>query len=145
VSNTAATLPLTYADLVCLDDMDPFASETTSDLENLWQDVYHVLLQDPASNPDDVDRGLGVVNLLSGDTSVLASLPRTAEQELLKDDRIDAVRVALSQIQPGGTLSDGTVLPAGGYELLVQIQPSGVVLPQSRSFGYVNGGGLVPL
>lgn len=144
MSNTGA-LPLTYPDLVCLDDMDPFASETTSDLQNLWQDVYHVLLQDPGSNPDDVDRGLGVVNLLSGDTSVLATLPRTAEQELLKDDRIDAVKIALVQIPVGGTLSNGTVLDGGGYELLVQIQPSGAVLPQSRSFGYANGGGLVPL
>lgn len=144
--SNATSLPLTYTDLVCLDDMDPLASETTSDLENMWQDAYHILIEDPGSNPDDIDRGLGISSLLSGDASVLQTLPRLAEQELLKDERIDQVRVQLAQVSPGGTYSDGSAAPPeGAYEVLVQIQPAGSVLPTARSFAYSPSAGFVPL
>lgn len=145
MSNTSS-LPLTYTDLVCDDDVDPNAAETTSDLQTLEQDIYHILLEDPGSNPDDPDRGVGVPSLLSGDTSVLATIPRQIESQLLNDERIEQVQAQIVHIPAGGTFSDGT--PVGdqdGYEIQIQYQPTGAVLPQSVSFGYSSAGGLLSL
>lgn len=44
-------LPLTYADWVDEDDVDPLGKETTSDLQNLIQDVIHVIEEDPEATP----------------------------------------------------------------------------------------------
>lgn len=143
--SNATSLPLTYADLVCVDDVDPNALETGSDLENLEQDVYHIVLEELASNVDDPDRGVGVQSLLSGDTSTIATLPRLLEAQLLKDDRIDQARAQLIQIPAGGQFSDGTSAPAGGYELAVVYVPSGNVVPSTLSFGFTASGGLFAL
>ncbi len=145
MSNIPPVLPLTYADLVAIDDLDPLASETTSDLQTLAQDIYHILEEDPGSNLDDPERGVGVIRLLSGDTSVLQTLPHTIESELLKDDRIDQVNCTIVAVAAGGTFSNGDAAPEqGGYELQLQYVPSGSVLPQSLSFA-AGQGGLVPL
>ncbi len=115
------SLPLTAPDLVCVDDLDPFASETTSDLQSLIQDVYHVLIQAPGSNPDDIDRGIGVNQMLSGATNALAGTAHMIQVELAKDDRIDAVQAKMTNLGPGSVLPDGTPLPAGGYLLEVTV------------------------
>lgn len=143
--SNATSLPLTYADLVCVDDLDPNALETSSDLESLEQDVYHVILEEPASNPDDQDRGLGVQSLLSGDAGAIATVPRLVEAELLKDERIDQVRAQLILVPTGGQFSDGTAAPLGGYELAVAYVPAGSVVPSTLSFGFTASGGLVAL
>jgi hypothetical protein len=127
--NGTSILPLTAPDLVCLDDLDANASETTSDLQTLIQDVYHVLIEIYGSNIDDVDRGLNVEGMLSSDASDLPTLCLNAEQQLGQDARIAAVSVTSSYVPPGGKAQDGTLLPNGGYLLDVDIQPDQSIAP----------------
>ena len=53
----------------CFEDMDQFGSETVDELENLAQDLYHRLIEDPGSNLDDPSRGMGLLNVLSAGVS----------------------------------------------------------------------------
>lgn len=91
------SLPLTYPDLVCMQDLDPNASETTSDLQNLIQDVYHVLFELLGSNPDDPDRGVGIDQYLSGTLDDLQKATRIIEAQLGEDDRIDTISANITQ------------------------------------------------
>ena len=88
-------LPLTYPDIVCLDDMDPFAGETTSDLQNLAQDVLHVLMEMPGSNPDDPSRGVGVDLYLGGTADAFSTLPGAIDTQLSQDDRITSSKTTI--------------------------------------------------
>lgn len=97
-----ATLPLTYPDLVCLDDLDPFAGETTSDLQNLSQDVLHLLVELPGSNPDDPERGIGVMQYLSCSESEFRSLPGRIDAQLRADDRVQSSKTTLVPLAEGG-------------------------------------------
>lgn len=89
-------LPLTYPDLVCLEDVDPLGRETTSDLQNLIQDVQHVIEEDLGSNLDDPQRGVGIRNYLSGTQDDLAALPGVIKNQLLRDARIDTCAVSIT-------------------------------------------------
>lgn len=126
-------LPLTYPDLVCVLDLDPNASETTSDLQNLEQDVFHVLIELLGSNPDDPTRGIGIDQYLSGTEDDLAKVPRQIEVQLGEDDRIDAVSASL-------TPQDNAQFP---WLLSVNMQVDGSVL--GLQYGYSSGSGLAPL
>lgn len=95
-----ATLPLTYHDLRCVDDLDLNAAETQSDLETLEQDVLHILEETLGSNLDDPDRGLGFATLLSGNALPLQHLASIASSQLTKDDRIDSATTTITQTGP---------------------------------------------
>lgn len=83
-------------DIRCLDDMTLFADECESELEELEQDVYHVLIQELGSNLDDPNRGLGLDDLLSSDDSVLNGIASRAEIEVAsRDDRIASTSAQL--------------------------------------------------
>jgi hypothetical protein len=141
--SNASQLPLTVSDVVCLDDLDANGSETTSDLQTLIQDVYHVLIEVRGSNIDDVTRGAGVELLLSGDASVLPGVAQEIETQLGQDSRIAAVTATISLVAPGGSAPDGTVLPDGGFTLDVDIQPDASIAPSAVSLSYylaANGG-----
>lgn len=138
----ASPLPLTAPDVVCFDDLDLLGTETASDLETLEQDVYHVLIEVPGSNPDDVSRGCGVESILSGPSTRLDGLTTKIESQLRKDDRIDDARAMLTKLPPGSTLPDGTTLPDGGYLLGIEIVSGASVLGLSYSF--TSDGGLAP-
>lgn len=118
-------LPLTYPDLVCDLDVDPFASETTSDLQNLIQDVYHLLLEYPGSNLDDPQRGIGVEQYLSSNDKQFSGLPGIIDTQLSEDERIDSSNTTLTQN------NDGTFL------LKVQITVGVTVVP--LEFGWQAG------
>jgi hypothetical protein len=141
-------LPLTYTDLVCLDDADLFASETGSDLENLEQDVYHILIETPGSNPDDTSRGIGVEQLLgSASQDTIPEITSLIDAQLKKDDRIDSCTSTLTQLPPGSTLPDGTPLPDGGWLLELDIVPDSSIVGTATlglAYGYSSSGGLVP-
>jgi hypothetical protein len=84
-------------DLAWLSDMDPFASETDDDLDELEQDIVHVIDQDLGSNPDDPTRGLGVGNSSSKALAQNpASITQAAENEVQKDDRVDSCSAMIS-------------------------------------------------
>jgi hypothetical protein len=128
-----AALPLTYPDLLFVDDLDPFGQETTSDLQNLAQDVYHLLLELTASNADDETRGVGLSAMLSGTEDQLAAAPKIIDSQLRKDARVLTSTSVLT------TQSDGS------YLLQISIQPAGGLLPIPLTFTYSASQGLVPL
>jgi hypothetical protein len=92
-------------DLVCREDLDPFAAETDDELEQLAQDLEHRLLEDYGSNPDDEDRGVGLLSRLSGTDSPLM-IARLIEADFLKDDRVLTCE-AIVELAEGGNA--GTV------------------------------------
>ncbi len=110
-------LPLTYPDLVCLDDLDPFAQETTSDLETLVQDMHHLLVQLPGSNPDLPDSGVGVQMYLSGTSQNLQGLSAKIVEQFTRDNRIDTCTADIAQQANGMWLLavsigvDGNTIP----------------------------------
>jgi hypothetical protein len=122
--------PLTDPDLRGVLDMDPYASETTSEAENLAQDCYHFLISLPRSNPDAPDRGVGVQQYLSGTTNDLATLPAKIEADFLKDPRIQGCAATLT-LEPDGTY-------------LIGVKVEGVIGVFVFSYGYSQAGGLVP-
>ena len=129
-STIAPALPLTYADLVfdaATGDLNPFGAETTSDLQNLIQDVGHILEELPGSNLDDVTRGIGIETYLSGNAKMLNSLPDKIETQLLADDRISSCTVTIQQN------------PDGSYVILVVIGVAGSVIPLQYQWDTASG------
>lgn len=124
-------LPLTFSDLVCVQDLDPNGNETTSDLQNLTQDVFHVLIETLGSNPDDPERGVGIDQYLSGTTDNLMALPRLIENQLESDDRIDAVTASVVKNADGS------------FTVAIELAVDGAVL--GLQYGYTSNGGLLPL
>lgn len=122
---TNVALPLTYPDLVCELDLDPFAQETTSDLQNLIQDVLHILREDLGSNPDDPERGCGVYNYLSGTVDQFATLCGTIETQLNTDPRINT---ASAKITPN---------PDGTFLVRIDIGVGSDIIP--LEYGWQNG------
>lgn len=76
-------------------DLDLFGGETSTDEEELEQDVMHILEQDRGTNPDDLDRGLGLANILSD--LITPGIVASAEEELQKDDRVESASAKLTQ------------------------------------------------
>jgi len=88
-------------DLVCYEDVDLFAAETSDEWEILEQDLYHRLIEEPGSNPDDPDRGVGISNLLSG--VVRPELfARLIEADFLKDDRVASCKATIAPRDSAG-------------------------------------------
>ena len=123
------TLPLTYTDLVCIDDADRYARETTSDLQNLEQDVLHMLIETRGSNLDDLDRGIGLEELLSGTDVNLALAVSKVDEGLARDPRIDA---STTTITPDSAA-------AGGYLISIEIVVGAAVLGLSFAFSAGRG------
>lgn len=105
-------------DLICSSDLDLFGRETTDPLEVLAQDLFHRLTETYGSNPDDVDRGVGIVDALSGiveDRDIGAEI----RADFLKDDRVSDVRVTVTQIPE----------VAGGQRIATLVQTVDGILP----------------
>ena len=122
-------LPFTYADLVFDDDMNAFAAETTSDLQNLVQDVTHILEEILGSNPDDPTRGVGATQYLSGTTVAFAGIVGVIEQQLNTDDRVSKCDATIVQN------SDDT------FSLFINIAVGENIIP--LQYGWSLSGGLV--
>jgi hypothetical protein len=123
--------PLTAPDLVLVDDLDPLGAETTSEAQNLSQDCYHNLIARPGSNLDDINRGVGVDQYLSGTLQSFNALPGIIETDFLKDSRIQNCAAAVVQNADGS------------YTISVQIV--GVVGVLNLLFGYNQASGLTVL
>ena len=92
-------------DLLAIDDLDAYATETSDPLDELAQDLYHRLIEPPGSNLDDPDRGLGLEDALSGPFDV-PSLKARIEAEMRKDLRVDAAVATLTTPEAGVVLVD---------------------------------------
>lgn len=93
---------LQYPDAVLYDDADPLGAECTSELQVLEQDVYHVLIEEPGSNPDDPNRGIGIEGKLSGTEDDFLLLPSAIDAQLREDDRIDESTTTITKVGPSG-------------------------------------------
>lgn len=120
----AASLPQTYKDIVCVLDMNPNATETTSDLQSLVQDVFHILLEFPGSNPDDVTRGIGMQTYLSATQDKFQGLPGKIEEQLKRDTRITSASCVIEIV-------------AGSPLLKLNVQVGQQIIP--LQFGYIDG------
>lgn len=92
-------------DLLAIDDLDAYATETTDPLDELAQDLYHRLIEPPESNLDDPDRGFGLEDALSGPFDA-PSLKARIEAEMRKDSRVDAAVATLTLPAVGVVLVD---------------------------------------
>lgn len=109
-------------DLRCIDDLTLFADECSSELEELEQDVYHVLIQEQGSNLDDPERGLGLDDLLSDDDHVLDGIAaRTEAQVAERDDRIASVAAQLVRDENGDPRLEVQVVPTDATLGLVNL------------------------
>ncbi len=133
----SASLPLSYPDLVCTDDLDPFASETSSDLQTLEQDVLHVLDEAMGSNPDDPERGVGIYNIIGGTVDQLQQMAATIDTQLEKDDRIDSSTTTIADVsttdeQAGAyyLISIALIVDGSVLNLSYDLTPSGLQVSQ---------------
>ena len=111
-ANPFPGFPLTAPDLAVspsaggmLVDIDGLASETTSELQNLQQDLTNRLVEQPGSNLDfgtPNTRGVGIMTYLSGTEAQLAGLPARIDAEFLQDDR-DTGSLTTITAQPDGS------------------------------------------
>jgi hypothetical protein len=119
---SATTVNVT--DLVCTDDLDANGSETTSDLQGLAQDIYHLLLESYGSNLDDPTKGFGAFTLLSGSSVNLLAAAGSIDSMLRSDSRVDMSKT---------TVTSTTSSPPS-YLISIEIQANGALLPLQFSF-----------
>jgi hypothetical protein len=116
---------LSSPDVVSWDDLDALGAECTSELQVLEQDVYHLLIEELGSNPDDPNRGIGIESYLSGTEVDFMQLPALIDAQLRDDDRITDSATSI-------TLNDD-----GTYEVDINIMVSGTVY--TLPYAYANG------
>lgn len=87
-------------DLLCLDDVDLYATELDDPIAELEQDLYHRLLEDPGENLDDPDRGCGLRQSLNGPI-VVSELQKRVENDFKKDERVDDAKATVEDLGTG--------------------------------------------
>ena len=112
-------------------DMDALATETTSELQNLQQDLTNRLTELPGSNLDfgtPNTRGVGIMTYLSASTQKLAGLPHRIDAEFEADPRVTTSATQLIR-QPDGSYQVVTqlVAVAGVFGLTWSWSQAGVV------------------
>lgn len=104
-------------------DLDLFGRETDDELLVLEQDLFHRLVELYGSNPDDVNRGVGLGSMLSGianDVDPGAAI----ESDFAKDDRVVASRATVTP------LADSS----GGFRIAIEVQAVDGVIPLDAIF-----------
>jgi hypothetical protein len=120
------TVPVT--DLVCTDDLDPNGAETTSDLQALAQDLYHLIIETPGSNLADPTGGLGIEGILSGPAANVRRALAQFDAQIGTDPRVaNSVTTVTSD-------ANGQPLSAN-----IEILPIGSLLPIQFAWSKVTG------
>ncbi len=81
-------------DVVCFDDLDEFGRDLDDPLEELWQDVVHMLFESFGTNADAPDRSIALEDALSGPLD--PGLRHRIETKLTDDPRIDAAQATMT-------------------------------------------------
>jgi hypothetical protein len=87
-------------------DADALMTETTSELQNLQQDLTNRLTELPGSNLDfgsPNTRGIGIMTYLSAPTSRLVGLPSRIDREFEQDPRVTSSSTSPLVLQPDGS------------------------------------------
>lgn len=113
-------------DGLCFDDLDLFGRELDDPVSELEQDVVHMVLEDPYSNPDALERSIGLEAALSGRAD--PSLRHQIESKLQQDDRINLARAVLSDAGNDAVRVDLTIEPNGEtMGIAIEYDASGAV------------------
>lgn len=118
-------------DFDCFDDLNPFDVDLSDPLEVLEQDVYHLLIEPPGSNIDDIERGIGLPDALKGRFD--PTLAHRIDGQLQRDPRID---VSTTTITPTGEPDEyriDIVVEANGEELGLIFTFDGETLTRSAA------------
>lgn len=91
-------------DGLCYTDVDPFGRELNDPLEELSQDIVHMLLESYRSNPDALARSIGLEDALSDVNA--PGLRERIESKLTDDNRITAAEAVLTDAGGGVTRID---------------------------------------
>lgn len=114
------------SDIACEDDMDLFGSDTKSELQEIQQDAWHTMIDEPGDNLDDLDAGLGLEDELSKDAATLNGVEARTEVALAVDDRIAGVKATLTKDVEEETYTlDVQIQPVAGVEGTVNITATG--------------------
>jgi hypothetical protein len=111
-------------------DMDALATETTSELQNLQQDLTNRLIEMPGSNLDfgpSNSRGVGIMSYLSS-AKKIGGLPARIDAEFIQDPRVSESLTTLV-LQSDGTylVSTQLVTVAGVFGLAWAWSQAGIV------------------
>jgi hypothetical protein len=96
-------------DIRWYDDLDLFGADTADDSESLQQDCYHVVIEDPASNLQDPDSGLGIANSLSGVSN--PAMATLADEQIAQDVRVTGVQATFMTNGNGKNSLDLAIQP----------------------------------
>ncbi len=132
MSNLGA--PLNYPDVVFDEDLDPFGNEIESDFQGLTQDVRHIIEQALGSNLDDLTKGAGLDQRLSGRAPDIISLAGDIDEQLRSDDRIDSSNTTITDTTQTGDAQ-------ASFSIIVEVDVNGQTL--NLGWSYTPGGGLV--
>lgn len=95
-----------YTDLLCEDDLDPFARELDP-LAALEQDLLWMLRESRGSHVFDPDWGIGLEDYLG--KPLPSNLSSTIEQAFEQDDRVQTARCTIKKRDVLGEVYDVTV------------------------------------
>lgn len=93
--------PITAPDIAAEPDADSLFTETTSEEQNLSQDLLHMLVTLPDTNLDAPGRGVGIQNWLNGSINNFSQLPAAIEDDFQKDARVLGCQATLIQNPTG--------------------------------------------
>jgi hypothetical protein len=91
-------------DGLCFSDIDPFGRELDDPLEELSQDIVHMLLESYRSNEDALARSIGLEDALSDVNA--PGLRERIESKLTDDERVTAAEATLSDAGANGVRID---------------------------------------
>lgn len=91
-------------DVVCFEDLDEFGRDLDDPVEELYQDIVHMLFESFGTNADAPDRSIGLEDALSAPTD--PSLRHRIELKLTDDPRIDAAEATLVSVDDTHTRID---------------------------------------
>lgn len=113
-------------DLAGYEDVDEFMGEVDDPLVELSQDVYHRMVEPFGSNLDvPADASLGLEDILHGTYD--GTLPSIVENGLSLDERIDAVKATVTDVE-GTASSTGARSLRMDVEIVVDEQELGITL-----------------
>lgn len=104
-------------DGLAFDDLDDQGRELDDPLQELEQDVVHILLETFGSNPDDLARGIGLGGAISGNAKRVPHIKSQIESQLHDDERIQNASCEITPTDSRGAYRVDLTLVVAGQTL----------------------------